>query len=345
MKVSGIKHLLLFCAALSLLHGARTAEERWTSNYQAKGVFADYEHRLIWQDDASLADWKMDFAQAEKHCRKLKLAGSDGWRLPTIDELQRLYADSKGLKHTERGSYWSSTPLQREGRDYVQGARYPGGKVGRANASNALLVRCVRDGAETVAPAKKIAASPKPDRATVDAEQKAAAKKRAEREKRAREDAVRQKAERERLARQNAEKKRLAEEQAERERLARAQAERAQFELLKTVAVMDAAGRAWQDDADNTEKQLSWDQASQYCASLALADYNDWRLPTPNELESLYGHRGDLKHLANNVYWTSGEKKGDDAMAEYVHFGNGSHFWSFKTREFNVRCVRSTAAR
>lgn len=341
MKTAGLKTWIFLGAALSMLHAAPTDRERWVAHYQAKGVSPDYEQRLVWQDDASFVNWKMDFEAAKQHCRDLKLGGSGAWRLPTIQELQALYDDPENLKNTPKGSFWSSSSFEKDGTLYIQGVRYPGGMVGRTNPINEMLVRCVREGKKKIGGAKSTAvASKRPDPAAQQAQKKAQEQERLRQQKLAREKAAREKAERERLAKAKAEQERLA-KQAERERLAKAQAERARYTQLKQLALVDeSAGLAWQDDADNAHKLVPWDQAADYCKALSLAGYTDWQLPTSDELKTLYGRRNDLKHLSDDVYWSSGEKEGDAEMAEYVHFGTGSRFWSFKDREFCVRCVR-----
>jgi hypothetical protein len=52
-------------------------------------------------------DVQMDWNQAMKACKKLGV----GWRLPTIDELEKMYfeLENKGLGNFEWGCYWSSS--------------------------------------------------------------------------------------------------------------------------------------------------------------------------------------------------------------------------------------------
>ena len=49
----------------------------------------------------------MDWNQAIKTCKKL----GDGWRLPTIGELEKMYfeLEKKGIASFEWGCYWSSS--------------------------------------------------------------------------------------------------------------------------------------------------------------------------------------------------------------------------------------------
>ena len=66
----------------------------------------------------------------------------------------------------------------------------------------------------------------------------------------------------------------------------------------------------WQDDQEPT-KETNWTEAIQYCESLTLAGFDDWRLPNINEL--LYGYNGAWSHYKFSYkskgeplyYWSS----------------------------------------
>jgi Protein of unknown function (DUF1566) len=53
------------------------------------GAVRDNTTSLLWSQKDNGAD--VDFAGAKKFCDDLTLAGHDDWRLPTIEELRRLY--------------------------------------------------------------------------------------------------------------------------------------------------------------------------------------------------------------------------------------------------------------
>jgi hypothetical protein len=50
------------------------------------------------------------------------------------------------------------------------------------------------------------------------------------------------------------------------------------------IAVID--GLAWTSRTNG--QTVSWDEASEYCETLEVAGLSDWRLPTIDELESVY---------------------------------------------------------
>ena len=98
---------------------------------------------------------------------------------------------------------------------------------------------------------------------------------------------------------------------------------------------------------------FNWDDAKKACEEFDLNNYNDWRLPTINELELIYKNIfnfssfniGDIdKHLP---YWSSDSKGSDETF--YFYFGRGGNWidesvgsrWLNKNEFYNVRPVRS----
>lgn len=170
--------------------------------------------------------------------------------------------------------------------------------------------------------------------------------------------------------------------------------------MLTLVAILNAAedvyvdkqsGLMWQNDSDVGTVQKAWlnrencmrcclrgdqdscgdsggDTAEGYCQDLNLGGYDDWRLPTAEEL-ILFGHSGfsDWKIPIINVpqepdkiiregsFWsaTSAQYKGKPRKAAYtvmfaVTDGNAPEISTFtrdKNHEQFVRCVRGKSTR
>jgi hypothetical protein len=69
------------------------------------------------------------------------------------------------------------------------------------------------------------------------------------------------------------------------------------------------------------EKQLNWDDAMMYCQLLTIDNKNDWRLPTKNELYTIYESSNDF---VRGNYWSSDES--DITGAWFVNFNNGIQY-------------------
>ena len=96
---------------------------------------------------------------------------------------------------------------------------------------------------------------------------------------------------------------------------------------------------------DNT---YSWQEALNYCESLVLADYTDWRLPDREELRSIadyenYAPSIDETFFPNTQadgYWSSTTCAYSKASSWYVDFNYGGDGYSVKTGARYVRAVR-----
>ena len=122
-----------------------------------------------------------------------------------------------------------------------------------------------------------------------------------------------------------------------------------------------------------TQYKMEWDAAMEYAKNLRLGGYDDWRLPTLEELELvvkrcgginveladddweaitnknianvLYQENYEAKGFAPDVYWSSTTYNGTSGNALYVSFYNGSqydgdqHYYNMSISPY-VRCVR-----
>lgn len=107
-------------------------------------------------------------------------------------------------------------------------------------------------------------------------------------------------------------------------------------------------GLIWQQDGSALE---NWDDAVA-CIEDLNADvylgYDDWRLPTRNELQSLldYGYANpatSFPNIGSVGYWSSTTLSGDTDLAWEVHFQYGDAYARNKASNYYVRAVRGGA--
>jgi len=136
------------------------------------------------------------------------------------------------------------------------------------------------------------------------------------------------------------------------------------------IVIDNLTGLMWQDDSAVASVTKQWltndnyntchndttspacldtsgDTATTYCADLTLGGYNDWRLPTVEELEQLldYGLCNPaldsiFHHISSSYYWSSSTVKGGEDATWIVDFYYGYVVGGDKVASHYVRCVR-----
>ncbi len=79
--------------------------------------------------------------------------------------------------------------------------------------------------------------------------------------------------------------------------------------------------------------------AAQLCRSLSLGGYNDWYLPSLDEMSILYSQKIAVGGFLNNAYWTSTQDLPSYALAVNINSGIVMN-WFNKTWGFGVRPIR-----
>ena len=88
-----------------------------------------------------------------------------------------------------------------------------------------------------------------------------------------------------------------------------------------------------------TEVILNWDDARLYCFSLNIDGKTGWRLPTMEELFTLYQSRNDF---VESYYWSSTEFGTGGAWIQSFH--RGEQYYYNKRHTGCVRAVRDLKA-
>lgn len=94
----------------------------------------------------------------------------------------------------------------------------------------------------------------------------------------------------------------------------------------------------WQDNSNLIER--TWVNAGTYCQDLTLVGYSVWRLPTVNELTSMFDRKGELSYYDPDQYWSSEIDPEDSRNAKLVSYEDNSIVSDRTNKSHLVRCVK-----
>lgn len=86
-----------------------------------------------------------------------------------------------------------------------------------------------------------------------------------------------------------------------------------------------------------TEIQANWDDAKLYCSSLNIDGKKGWRLPTKEELNTIYNSENNFGSGRYCGYWSSTDYVGNAAWVQVL---SSTGFQYDKGNSFYVRAVR-----
>jgi len=108
----------------------------------------------------------------------------------------------------------------------------------------------------------------------------------------------------------------------------------------------------WQDMRDNTKILVTQDNAIKYCEKLNLGGFQDWKLPTIKNYETIINKTRTrtqiminkaFKYIKRDDYWSSDRTwiRNFGAYGYYVFFKSGTVYYQNRTYPKYVRCVRN----
>ncbi len=117
--------------------------------------------------------------------------------------------------------------------------------------------------------------------------------------------------------------------------------------IAGNVIVDKDLGIYWQDDFAAGETSEDWADSVDYCKKLKLGNLVGWRLPTFQELFSIVDYtkykpaiNSAFESVTNDRYWTQTPFATTDSRAWNINFGTGETYYSYKTTNQSVRCVK-----
>ncbi len=104
----------------------------------------------------------------------------------------------------------------------------------------------------------------------------------------------------------------------------------------------------WQDSQDNVELSITYYQSQEHCSNLVIGKYNNFRIPTMDELQTIIDYKNydsaitnGFDYVANEAYWTTTPFADDEKVVWLIHFKRGERLVKDKHYDRHIRCVQS----
>jgi hypothetical protein len=108
---------------------------------------------------------------------------------------------------------------------------------------------------------------------------------------------------------------------------------------VATGATGTAIGTGQANTTTIVENQGAGSYAAKLCNDLTVGGYNDWFLPSRDELNKLYINKVAIGGFADYGYWSSSEFSASNAWGQFFNFG--MQYTNPKYNTHRVRAVRA----
>ena len=87
---------------------------------------------------------------------------------------------------------------------------------------------------------------------------------------------------------------------------------------------------------------VDWRSAKLLCENSRVSGFSDWRLPTIEELSTIYTNRNSVPNLTSGNYWSSTKTADYYSSHYYIDFSSGMEYSAYDSdNKLNVRAVRT----
>jgi hypothetical protein len=117
---------------------------------KSENIVIDKQNKLMWQDDIEITQYLETFTTAKVYCDLLILNGYIDWRVPSIQEIQKIVdvsnknALNKNFKFIKPNTYGTKTVFKSDV-EYRWAIDFKSGKIITDKKTNKNYIRCVRD--------------------------------------------------------------------------------------------------------------------------------------------------------------------------------------------------------